>query len=126
VTLADVERDADLEGCDATMSEPQPHAEVSRRAIVGFVLICLALPITFAPATWAVLHDQGTSAYRVTTLLGIPLGIAGLVLCLLALVDIPQSEGRLRGRALATAGLVLGALGAAAATPLILGALFGP
>jgi hypothetical protein len=106
------------------MSVPAANARFSRRAIAGFVLVCVALPITFLPAIWAILHDQSTSAYRATTLLGIPLGTAGLVLCLLALVDIPRSGGRIRGRGLAIAGVVLGVLGAAAATPLILGVAF--
>lgn len=99
-------------------------AHVSRIAVAGFALVCLALPITFLPVSWAVTHDQDQSAYRLTTLAGVPIGTIGMLLSFLALVDITNSEGKLRGKGLALATIVLGVLGAASAAPLILGALF--
>lgn len=97
---------------------------VSRIAVAGFVLVCIALPITFFPVSWAVSHDQDQSVYRLTTLAGVPIGTIGMLLSFLALVDITNSEGKLRGKGLALATIVLGVLGAASAAPLILGALF--
>ena len=105
------------------MSDSTVSTHVSRIAIAGFALVCVALPITFLPVSWAVTHNQDESAYRWTTLAGIPIGTIGLLLSFLALVDIANSGGKLRGKSLALGTIVLGALGAASATPLILGAL---
>jgi len=106
------------------MTEPMPDAPISRRAIWGLVLVCIALPLTFLPFAFAAIQGQGPSSYEATTLIAVPLGTAGLLLSLLAASDISHSEGRLRGGRLAMTAIALGAIGAAAATPLILGALF--
>lgn len=106
------------------MSEPRADAPVSRRAIWGLVLVGIALPLTFLPFVWAAIQGEGPSSYETTTLIAVPVGTAGLVLSLIAASDIAQSEGELRGGKIAMTAIALGAVGAAAATPLILGALF--
>jgi hypothetical protein len=106
------------------MAQPADAAPVSKRAIWGLVLVAIALPLTFVPFVWGAIQGEGPSAYEATTLLAVPLGTAGLVLALLAASDISHSQGALRGGRIAMTAIVLGAIGAAAATPLILGALF--
>jgi amino acid transporter len=109
------------------MSEPRSDAPFSKRAVWGLVLVAIALPLTFLPFAWAFIQDEGPSSYEattLTTLIAVPLGTAGLILALLGASDISQSQGELRGGRLALTAIVLGAIGAAAATPLILGALF--
>lgn len=106
------------------MSERRSDPPVSKRAIWGLVLVSIALPLTFLPFIWAAMQGEGASSYEATTLIAVPLGTAGLTLALLAASDISHSQGELRGGRLAMIAIVLGAIGAAAATPLILGALF--
>jgi hypothetical protein len=106
------------------MIEPQSDAPVSKRAIWGLVLVGLALPLTFIPSFWGALQGEGVSSYTITALIAVPVGTAGLLLALLAASDIRQSEGHLRGWGIAITAIVLGAIGAAAATPLVLAALF--
>ena len=106
------------------MSESRPDAPISKRAVWGLVLVAIALPLTFLPFAWAFIQGEGPSSYEATTLIAVPLGTAGLTLALLGASDISQSQGELRGGRLALTAIVLGAIGAAAATPLILGALF--
>ena len=106
------------------MSEPRSDAPISKRAVWGLVLVAIALPLTFLPFAWAAIQGEGPTSYEATTLIAVPLGTAGLILALLGASDISQSQGELRGGRLALTAIVLGAIGAAAATPLILGALF--
>ena len=107
------------------MAESRSDAPVSKRAIWGLVLVCIALPLTFVPVLWGgVLEGEGVSSHAATTLIAVPVGTAGLLLALLAASDIRQSDGRLRGWGIAMTAIVLGALGAAAATPLLLGIVF--
>lgn len=106
------------------MDDARSAAPISKRAIWGLVLVGLALPLTFLPFVWGVLQGEGPSSYETWTLVAVPLGTAGLLLSLLAASDISHSEGHLRGGRIAMTAIVLGAIGAAAATPLILGALF--
>jgi hypothetical protein len=105
------------------MSEPASEAPVSRRAIWGLVLVGIALPLTFLPFVWAAISGEGPTAYETTTLIAVPVGTAGMLISLVAAADISHSEGRLRGGRIAITAIALGAVGAAAATPLILGAL---
>jgi hypothetical protein len=106
------------------LTEPAPDAPISKRAIWGLVLVGIALPLTFLPFAWAAVQGEGPSSYEATTLIAVPVGTLGLILSLLAASDISHSDGQLRGGRLAMAAIALGAIGAAAATPLILGALF--
>lgn len=106
------------------MAQHTDGAPVSKRAIWGLVLVAIALPLTFVPFVWGMIQGEGSSSYEATTLIAVPLGTAGLLLALLAASDISHSQGRLGGGKIAMTAIVLGAVGAAAATPLILGALF--
>lgn len=104
--------------------QPAEEAPVSKRAIWGLVLVAIAFLLTFVPFVWGAMRGEGPSAYEATTLIAVPLGTAGLLLALIAASDISHSQGRLGGGRIAMAAIVLGAVGAAVATPLILGALF--
>jgi hypothetical protein len=106
------------------MQEAASETKTVRRAIWGLVLVCVALPITFLPWAYALMNDLSESSYRWTTLVGIPIGTAGLLLALIALADAPRDAHRTRRIAMTT--VVLGVLGAASATPLIMGAIFRP
>lgn len=106
------------------MAQRGSAGPISKRAIWGLGLICVALPLTFVPFLWAAVQGEGPSSYEATTLIAVPLGTAGLVLSLLAASDVAHSDGQLRGGKIAMVAIALGAIGAAAATPLILGALF--
>lgn len=106
------------------MSEPRSEAPISKRAIWGLVLVGIALPLTFLPFVWAASQGEGETSYATTTLIAVPVGTAGLTLALLAASDIAHSQGALRGGRIAMTAIVLGAIGAAAATPLIFASLF--